>query len=120
MYTTRTCGWTSQHPILNVAVQPHVYETLQNYCYEASGELPTFINIVLSTPSTRDALHVQQHSDVYLVITPKSAPQMSSAALRNSAVFHASETLSGTVTGITPLRDRVGRCTHRAVCRVQL
>jgi hypothetical protein len=116
----RSCAWNTQHSALNVAFQPQAYKTLQQYCYESSAELPHAMNIVLSTPSVNEVLRLQQHEEVHLVITPPSMRHMTCAVLRNSVEFHSMRVMTVRVTGITPLRDRVGRFTHRAVCRVQL
>lgn len=119
-YTVRGCAWSPQHAALDVALQPRAYETLQEYCYGAGSELPAVLNVVLSTPSASQALHVHLYEEVYLVIAPPGARRLTSQALRSSASFSSLQRVAVRVTGITPLRDRVGRFTHRAVCRVQL
>jgi hypothetical protein len=115
-----SCAESAHHAALNVALQPQAYASLQQYCYESGGELPHAMNLVLSTPSVSEALRLQQHEDVRLLVPPPSARRTTCAALRSSAEFRSMRRLSVRITGITPLRDHAGRFTHRAVCRVQL
>jgi hypothetical protein len=108
-----------------VVVPARLYERLQehcytSHCYTSSGDLPDALSIVLSTTSARVPLCVRQHEQLVLVVTPPGAPATSAAALRRSAGFSALRELPVEVTGIAPLRDRVGRFTTRAVCRVRL
>lgn len=121
VYNVRSCAFSPHHAALNAAFQRQSLELLQAACYGESVlvDVPQFMSIVVSTPTAAMALRVHLHDAVTLVIPPPSA-SMSCSAMRRSPAFHTMQRVSVVVAGIVPLRDRLGRHTHRAVLRVQL
>jgi hypothetical protein len=119
LYTRPACASSALHVELNAALQAVVYERLQAYCYEQRGELPASMHVLVSTTSTRQALHVQPHEPLLLPVAPPGLVPASARAQRRSVNFGAYRVLSVVVSGITPLRDRLGRSTHRAVLHVR-
>lgn len=122
VYNVRSCAFSAHHAALNAAFSRQSLELLQAACYGQSVllDMPPFMSIVVSTPTVAMALRMHVHEVLTLVIPPPSSASMSCAAMRRSPAFHTMQQVSVVVAGIVPLRDRLGRHTHRAVLRVQL
>jgi hypothetical protein len=119
LYTRPACAASAQHAELNAAMQPAAYEQLQAYCYEQRGQLPATMHVLVSTTSTRQALHVTLHEPLFLTVQPPGLAPTSARAQRRSVHFGTHRVLPVVVSGITPIRDRVGHYTHRAVLHVR-
>jgi len=113
------CAASTTHPELNAALQAVVCEQVQAFCYNGRGDLPGHMHVLVSTTSTAQVLRVYPHSSLMLIVPPPETAPTSARMQRQSVGFGTNRVLLVVVSGVTPIRDRVGRCTHRAVLHVR-